>query len=322
MSVAAAAGPAAIRWDPRTRLVISDVDDTIAGVYQPAAPGMIAALKRLLGHGVLLFLVSGCGLANLNRRVVGRLPAALKRQVLVGHCNGAEVVGFDERGEPYERPLFSAAALPAWRIDPIAWRLAVRQLLQEFDLVPYPVMELEAFRAASHGDQRAVMVDDRGVQLSLMFGNRLFGSPPPDLRPELVARAHEHFRRRGLGAVGRIVGVDGVDFVADHVHKGLPVRALVAYGPAFRDELPERIVLGHPEEAEVWGDRFGAGDQGADLCLALALRPGSRVISFRPLAPKDRLHGTPIRCWPGGRQLHEGLREYLAQVPAPPGEEP
>jgi hypothetical protein len=79
-------------------LVVSDVDDTLAPPFHDISASLAQALTRLVGNGTILFLVSGQGIGNIERRVVRAFPRPLRRRILVGHCHGAEVFGYDRAG--------------------------------------------------------------------------------------------------------------------------------------------------------------------------------------------------------------------------------
>ena len=98
--------PLAPRFDSVT-LVVSDVDDTLALPFRDISASLAHALTRLVGNGTILFLVSGQGIGNIERRVVRAFPRLLRRRILVGHCHGAEVFGYDHAGRRVIRPLFS-----------------------------------------------------------------------------------------------------------------------------------------------------------------------------------------------------------------------
>jgi hydroxymethylpyrimidine pyrophosphatase-like HAD family hydrolase len=48
-----------ITWNRAVRLILADVDETIADMYTPAEPAMIAELSSLLSAGKKLFMVTG-----------------------------------------------------------------------------------------------------------------------------------------------------------------------------------------------------------------------------------------------------------------------
>ncbi len=51
--------PRTIVWNNKLRLVLSDVDETVADLYRPAEPAMLDALTRLLERGIVLVLITG-----------------------------------------------------------------------------------------------------------------------------------------------------------------------------------------------------------------------------------------------------------------------
>jgi len=59
-----------VTWNNKVKLIVSDVDETIADLFVPASPEMAAELNSLLSEGKSLFLVSGAGFASIKRRVV------------------------------------------------------------------------------------------------------------------------------------------------------------------------------------------------------------------------------------------------------------
>ena len=89
--------PRPIVWNQKLRLILSDVDETVADLYRPAEPGMLDALARLLDQGIALVLITGQSVDNVEQRVVMRLPARLRRRIAVGGCSGAELWGYAVR---------------------------------------------------------------------------------------------------------------------------------------------------------------------------------------------------------------------------------
>ncbi len=88
-----------IRFNPSIKLALADVDETIADVYTPATKDMINELDRFIEEGRILFLVSGGGLQSIRERIVDLLKPENRHRVLVAHCSGAEVWGFETGGE-------------------------------------------------------------------------------------------------------------------------------------------------------------------------------------------------------------------------------
>ncbi len=91
--------PRSIVWNSKLRLVLSDVDETMADLYRPAEPGMLDALTRLLDQGIVMILITGQSVDNVEQRVVMALPARLRQRIAVGGCSGAELWGYSATGE-------------------------------------------------------------------------------------------------------------------------------------------------------------------------------------------------------------------------------
>ncbi len=79
-----------VLWNDQLRLVLSDVDETVADLYRPAEERMLSALSRLLERRIALVLITGQSVENVEDRVVMRLPAPLRQQIAVGACSGAD----------------------------------------------------------------------------------------------------------------------------------------------------------------------------------------------------------------------------------------
>ena len=96
-----------VKWNSKIKLVVSDVDETLADLFVPVAPEMATELNGLLTEGKSLFLVTGAGLASVKRRITDAIDPKLRKQILVSHCSGAEVIGFGEDGEILAEPHYS-----------------------------------------------------------------------------------------------------------------------------------------------------------------------------------------------------------------------
>lgn len=79
-----------LQFNPSLKLVLADVDETIADVYTQATPEMIHALNSFLAEGKALFLVSGGGLQSIRERIIDLLRPELSHRVIVAHCSGAD----------------------------------------------------------------------------------------------------------------------------------------------------------------------------------------------------------------------------------------
>lgn len=75
--------PSEVKWNDDIRLVVSDVDETVADLFVPAAPEMATKLNGLLDEGRALFLVSGAGLGSIKRRVMDLIRPDLRKRVLI-----------------------------------------------------------------------------------------------------------------------------------------------------------------------------------------------------------------------------------------------
>src|SRR4051812_11418024 len=96
-----------VLWNPKVKLILADVDQTVADDFMPAEEGMVEELAGVLGGGCALFFITGSPLNRLRSRLIDRLPAELRSKVLVSHCSGAEVWGFDSAGNQLSKPFYS-----------------------------------------------------------------------------------------------------------------------------------------------------------------------------------------------------------------------
>ena len=162
--------PRSIVWNSKLRLVLSDVDETMADLYRPAEPGMLDALTRLLDQGIVMILITGQSVDNVEQRVVMGLPARLRQRIAVGGCSGAELWGYSATGERNATAFYQAdGALTVAQKE--TWRVVTQQLITEFRLVPFAPMPIDHFRR-QHGEEPwQVMLDDRGPQITFEFPN-------------------------------------------------------------------------------------------------------------------------------------------------------
>ena len=102
-----------VQWNNHIQLAISDVDETIAEVYTPADPDMIAQLTIFLKEGRKLFMVTGGSLQRVMRDITDHIKPSLRSGIHVSHCSGAEVWGFMPTAvnlSPNPRFFFSSSA--------------------------------------------------------------------------------------------------------------------------------------------------------------------------------------------------------------------
>src|ERR1700704_198850 len=100
--------PRPVVRNQKLRLVLSDVDETVADNYRPAESGMLDALARLLDQGIALVLITGQSVDNVEQRVVMGLPARLRQRIAVGGCSGAELWGYSATGMRNAAPYYTA----------------------------------------------------------------------------------------------------------------------------------------------------------------------------------------------------------------------
>ncbi len=157
-----------VLWNDQLRLVLSDVDETVADLYRPAEPRMLAALSRLLEQRIALVLITGQSVANVEERVVMRLPAPLRQQIAVGACSGAELWGYSPTGRRDERPIYTAESTLTEK-HKADWRAVIAQLVEEFRLLPVAPIPIADFKRQFGDEPWRVMLDDRGPQITFEF---------------------------------------------------------------------------------------------------------------------------------------------------------
>jgi len=313
-------------FNPRVRLILADVDETIADVYTPAAPRMLVELEALLTSGVALFLVSGASLARIQQRVVSPLPAHLRRHVLVSHCSGAEVWGYTASGQLAAQPFYSAYDTTLDAAAKTRWREVVGQLVNEFSLVTHAPTGVGAFKELVGDDPFAVMLEDRGPQITLEFVNSYnltaaqaaaLGRAVPvtnglrDLRIPVMRRAEQLLQAAGVAVAPRLGGIFALDLALGGVSKTRSVRYLMDNDHVLTSLGLTRPELGRSEHIEIWGDRFDRFHGGTDRHMQEAVSSGVRAIDFRDEDPSGFLPGYNTVLWDGTHRLHAGLLEYL-----------
>ncbi|MCX6774374.1 MAG: hypothetical protein NTY68_05270 [Candidatus Micrarchaeota archaeon] len=310
-----------IAWNNNLKLVISDVDETIAGLYTDASPGMVHELESILNKGISIFLVSGQGVSNIHSRITSHIKPRLRNRVAIGHCSGAEVWGFDKEGNLLDKPFYSMYDMP----DSMKkeWRKATAQLVSEFSLRAFPVMPIPDFMKISKEDPFAIMLEDRGPQITfeVVNGHDIPGpkareleekvpgiSKTKDLRVHIARRAEELFSSKGIPVTPRLAGVFAIDFAIKGISKATAVRYVTDHSDS---------IFGIPKESlneismEVWGDKFSLRKGGTDSHILEALPKGVRAITFRKENPSEFPSGCNIAVWDGKKHLHEGLLEFL-----------
>jgi hydroxymethylpyrimidine pyrophosphatase-like HAD family hydrolase len=314
--------PHSVVWNQELRLVLSDVDETVADLYRPAESGMLAALTRLLDQGIILVLITGQSVTNVEQRVVMNLPAQLRQQIAVGACSGAELWGYSTTGERNATAFYAAdSVLTAEQTR--AWRVLTQQLITEFRLTPFPPMPIADFKLEYGEEPWHVMLDDRGAQITIEFPNafdlsnaaceqvhRRLGSSfeGQDLRIPVLHRAQQLLGAHSVPVTPRIAGMFALDLAIAGVDKARAVEE--ALTPAVLRSLGFGSNMPHAAEIEVWGDRFSQFS-GTDWLMCKPIDRRVRALSFRNENPAEFPNGYNIRLWDGAYRLHMGLLEYL-----------
>ncbi len=315
-----------IKWNPEVKLILSDLDETIADLYVPATLGIITELTRLLESGLPLFIITGQGRQSIHSRVLSQLPKPLLTKVLMGHCNGAEVWGHEADGNLQVQPFYSVYEERFSEAQKPIWREIVQQLIAEFKLKTVPTMPVMEFKQRYGDDPLVAMLEDRGPQITFEFVNAYDLQPEVaeklevnvpqthgtyDLRVPILERADELFRQANLPVTPRIAGVFALDFVVEGVSKTTAVRKILEDPKLLATIGLEPAAISQPQNLEIWGDKFSKIRGGGDRYMSLAVDPQVRSLDFRPEDPAEFEAGYNIQLWDGQHHLHEGLLEYL-----------
>lgn len=315
-----------IKWNPNVKLIVSDVDETIADVYKTAEKEMIKELTRLLEEGKVLFLVTGQSIESMQWRIVDHIPKALRHKIIAGCCSGAEIWGFDKDGDLLRKPFYSLYDSRLTQQQREKFREVVKTVVTEFGLQTYSTMPEEEFRTKSEGDPHKVMIEDRRSQITLEVINGVDLSPDRvstlgiklkkingiyDFRVPIMERAQQLLDQFKVPITARLAGTFAIDFAVKGVSKTTAVKyALESHTVLSHIELNTKDVT-NPENIEVWGDKFSVINGGTDRHISEALPKSVRSIDFREEDSKEFLEGYNIVVWKGKQQLHNGLLEYL-----------
>jgi hypothetical protein len=311
-----------VAWNHELRLVLSDVDETVADLYCRAESCMLHALARLLDQGIALVLITGQSVKNVEQRVVMNLPAQLRQRIAVGACSGAELWGYSNTGERNATAFYAAdSALTAEQRA--AWRVVIRQLITEFRLTPFLPMPIPDFKLQYGEEPWHVLLDDRGPQITIEFPNaydlsnaacelvhRRLGSSfeGQDLRIPVLHRAKQLLEAHSVPVTPRIAGMFALDLAIAGVDKARAVDE--ALTPTVLRSLGLGPNMPRAGEIEVWGDRFSQFS-GTDWLMCKPVDRRVRALSFRNENPAEFPEGYNIQLWDGAYRLHMGLLEYL-----------
>lgn len=315
-----------VRWNNKVKLIISDVDETIADLYIEAKPEMINELEKILSEAKVLFLISGQSVGNIQWRIIDHIRKDLRKRILVGHCSGAEVWGFDENGRLQKNPFYSHYENILSEPQKKKWREIIQYLIKEFQLKVYPSMPVPEFENKSNKDPLSIMLEDRGPQITFEIVNGYDLSPDQsnelemkapklhghlDLRIPILKRAETMLADNDIPITPRLAGVFAIDFAVKGVSKTTAVRYVVESDNILRLLGISKWDIVNPESIEVWGDKFSIIQGGTDRHICEALPKEVRSITFRQENPEEFLEGYNIVVWEGKKHLHEGLLEFL-----------
>lgn len=319
--------PLTALWNNEVRLVLTDVDETIAEVYTAAEPEMITELSFLLNEGVKLFMVTGGSLKRVRAGITDLIDPTLRHDILISHCSGAEVWGFTEDGSLRGEPFYSLYDDVFTEDMKKRWREAVDQLVVEFGFRTHPAQPKTEFWEKIGRDPRDIMLDDRGPQITMEVVNghdltdeqlALFNCEVPythdarrDLRVPLMQRASELFVAIDVPISPRLGGVFALDFAIEGSSKTTSIKYVLENSEALATIGLKHEDLISPTRYEVWGDKYSILHGGTDRHISEALPTTVRSIDFREENPSEFPAGYNIELWNGRRHLHHGLLEYL-----------
>ncbi len=315
-----------VKWNNNVKLIISDVDETIADLYVDAEPEIIKELEKLLEYGKILFLISGQSVQCIQKRIVNHIKSKLRKQIIVGHCSGAEVWGFDDMGNLRKEPFYSLYTTSLTADQKNEWRKIIKRLVKEFKLKVFPTMPIPDFENISKENPLSIMVEDRGPQITFEVVNGYDLSPEKskeleimipkthgtyDLRIPILERAEHLLAEANLPITPRLAGVFAIDFAVKGVSKTTAVKYVIEHETILSELGLTKEILKKPSHVEVWGDKFSIVRGGTDRHISEALPKEVRSITFRKENPEEFPKGYNIVIWDGEKHLHSGLLEFI-----------
>lgn len=322
-------------WNDKVKLLVADVDETIADVYKEATPEMIKELTQLLEEGRSIFFVTGASLKRVQLRIINKISQPLRRKIIVGHCSGAEVWGFNSEGRLNDRPFYSTYEEVFTPDQKTRWREIIKQLISEFQIKPHEAGPVKEFKEKVGADPLDIMMEDRGPQITFEVVNgynlskddadtlasllvmalpQLEGDASYDLRIPLMERAKQLFSDAKLPLNCQLGGIFALDFIVKGVSKTKAVQHVLEDDQILSTLGLSKELLRDSEHIEIWGDKFASPNKlkpGPDLQMSLAFPPEVRSIDFRDEDPIKLSPEYNIQLWKGSKRLHEGTLEYI-----------
>ena len=307
------------------RIIVSDVDDTLADVYEPASENIISGLNAMLERGKRFFFISGQGEQNICERIVRRLHPIYRNQILLGTCSGAEVWGFSD-GKLAEAPFYSMYEDKFTEEMKREWREILRGIIDDFGFLVLETMPRDRFAEVSGGDPKIIMYEDRRAQITFevvngcnlndeqygYFKERVpYLLPDRDLRVSIIRHANELFEKKNIPITARAAGTFAVDFAVKGVTKTTAIEAIMYHGKAagYWENIPSKEEM--PLTLEIWGDKFSTVNGGTDTHMCEAFPHDVRTIDFRE-EPKGELpERFNVVLWDGEQHLCKGTEEYM-----------
>lgn len=315
-----------INFNNDVKLIISDVDETIADLYVEAETEMIKELEKLLAENKVIFLISGQSVKSICWRITNHIKPELRKRIIIGHCSGSEVWGFDNNGNVNNEPYYSVYDSSMSESQKKKWREIIKQLIAEFNLDVFDTMPILDFKKKTNENPLAIMLEDRGSQITFEVINGYDLQPEKasqlemkipethgsyDLRVPILERAEELLDKDNLPITPRLAGVFAIDFAIKGVSKTTAVKNILENETVLSQLGLNKEVLSSPLHSEVWGDKFSTLRGGTDRHISEALPRKVRSITFREENPDEFLGDYNIVVWDGNNHLHHGLLEFL-----------
>jgi hydroxymethylpyrimidine pyrophosphatase-like HAD family hydrolase len=314
-----------ITWNKKVKLIISDIDETIAEVYKPAQSEIITELNKLINDGIRFFFISGQGFKNICERVIKYIDKRLRKNILIGYCNGAEVTGFSDDGEVLPSPFYSIKDRKVSGIQIATLREIVKTTIQTFSLELYPPLPVHEFIEKTKGNPFSVIFEDRELQITLDVVNGYVLRNVPEIYTESI----RHFLEKGITDLrlplveystnlliqhhlpfkAFLGGQFAIDYIIKDISKGNAIKAMMGDAGMLKHLGLDKIIFEQPELIEIWGDQFSQnGDSDVAMCRPIPL---VRAINFRKIKQEELVRGLNIQIWDREKVLQDGVLDYM-----------
>ena len=285
--------------DRRFRLIVFDWDGTAVATRAEDATPIRGPLERLLRRGVLVVVVTGTNLRNVDGQLSSAIRGRHKQNLYVATNRGSEVYGFDEAFAP----------------TLLARRTATTQEEQALTAIADALRDVVVSRT---GLEVRVVYDRLNRRKVDLIPVEQWKDPPKSALGDLIVAVETRLRAAGLSGglrevlgvareIARAKGLPDARITTDvkHVEVGLTDKGDSMTWILEELAAPRGIAV---EEILVGGDEFGpvAGFPGSDSRMLVPASAGATFVSVGPepgSVPAGVLHlgGGPPR-----------LRELLA----------